>query len=75
MPDITDRELALAKLKMFDECYNQDGSIVSLKSIIKHMEKLIKENKAARKELKKFEIQVWPPKITIEWEFPFREKI
>ena len=44
-----------------------------LKPIIKHFDQLIKENKAARKVLKKFEVKLWPPKLTIEYEFPFKK--
>jgi len=56
--------------KSIDEIYDTK----KLKPIIKHFDQLVKENKAARKVIKKFEIKFWPPKISIEWEFPFREK-
>ena len=70
MSEITDRELTLAQLKSIDDIYD----VKSLKPIIKNFEEIIKENKAARKVMKKIEIKFWPPKITIEWEFPFRNK-
>lgn len=28
---------------------------------------------SARRALKKFEISIYPPKITLEWEFPFKK--
>jgi len=69
MSELTDREITLAKLKSLNDIYK----IKSLKPFIKHFEKLMNENKAARKVLKKFEIKLWPPKITIEYEFPFKK--
>jgi len=69
MAEITDRELMIAQLKAIDDMYDSKR----LKPIIKHFDQLIKENKAARKVIKKFEIKLWPPKITIEWEFPFKK--
>jgi ABC-type hemin transport system substrate-binding protein len=69
MDGITDRELALVKLKTIQETYHID----SLKPMIHQIEQLMKENKAARRVLKKFEIGIWPPRITLEWEFPFKK--
>jgi len=69
MPEITDREIALAEMKALDDLCD----VKALKPFIKHFEKLMIENKAARKVLKKIELKLWPPKLTIEYEFPFKK--
>ena len=69
MPELTDREIALAQLKALDDLYN----VKALKPFIKHFEKLMNENKQARKVLKKIELKLWPPKLTIEYDFPFKK--
>jgi len=69
MDGITKRELALAQLKAIQKQYH----IESLEPMINQIEQFFKENRAARRVLKKFEIGIWPPRITIEWEFPFKK--
>lgn len=69
MVGITDRELALAELKLIQD----DPHYAKLKPMIDQIEKFFLENKPARRVLKKFEISIYPPKITLEWEFPFKK--
>ena len=69
MVGITDRELALAELKLIRD----DPDYAELKPMIDQIEQFFKENKSARRVLKKFEISIYPPKITLEWEFPFKK--
>jgi len=69
MVGITDRELALAELKLIQK----DPHYKKLKPMIDQIEQFFKENKSAHRVLKKFEISIYPPKITLEWEFPFKK--
>lgn len=69
MVGISNRELALAELKLIQD----DPRYVKLKPMIDQLEQFIKENRLGRRVLKKFEISIYPPKITLEWEFPFKK--
>ena len=68
MDGITKREMNLAILKAIQENHP------TLKPMIQEIEQLMKQNKTASRVMKKLEIKFWPPKIMMEWEFPFKDK-
>jgi len=68
--NITERELALARSKVMSDCL---GKSRMMENLNKEIEKLININRRSIRKFKKFEISFWPPKLSWEWEFPFKK--